>query len=406
MPIVVPVTFVTVLYVTLLAGETVIAGMPLRLLGTSAVMVGSLALTVLPPRGRVWSGLPWFVTWVGLVALSAYWAPLDARPGRFLVDLVYLMVLTVCAAWVAPRLPDRAIASIWGLTWLIGILFASAALTGVGGDIDLQGRRSAFGMGPNVFVRVVGLGAIAAVALAWGGRKWVIWTVPVFLAAAVLSGSRGGTLAIAVAGAVIIALGLSGRTRNERRNTLLGLTLVIAVIYLVVWPRVEQWVEVRFVDTIASGYSAGRDVILSQVLELWAENSLIGVGLDGYWGEAGYRYGLQHPHNLILQTFAEAGLLAGLTLLALLLVGLRSAWSLRGGRHSLFACAAILLIVASMFSGTWYDSRFIWLFLIFGAESLSRRVVDPEPNGELGPNTDNAPRRLGPRSHIVSGGRR
>src|SRR5690606_10876245 len=106
--------------------------------------------------------------------------------------------------------------------------------------------------------------------------------------------------------------------------------------------------------------SSGRDVIYDQVLQLWAERSLLGTGIDGYWGMVGFRYGLQHPHNLIVQTFAEAGMVAGLVLLVALVVGLRAAFRLRGGRASMFGAAALLVLSSAMFSGTWYDSRFIW----------------------------------------------
>lgn len=375
LPVLVPQLVLVGLFGTLLVGDTTAGGLPLRSVGSVVVLVGTIAMARYPVTSSTWRATPWFITWLTLVALSAAWSPLDARPIEYLIDLAHLGFLLSCTIFIAPRLPDRSLTWVWFLTWATGSIFALAAVTGVGGEIDLQGRRSAFGMGANVFVRVVGLAAIAAIALAWHGRRWPIATLPILVMAAILSGSRGGVLALVVAGIAVTLLALSGTSTRTRRNAVTFLFASAALSYFVLAPVMRDWIQARFIETISSGDSAGRDVILGQALHLWHERPVFGVGLDGYWGAVGIRYGFQHPHNLLLQTFLEAGIIGGAVLVATLAIAFSSAWSVRSGKHSLFACAALLVATSAMFSGTWYDSRFLWFYLVLGAAALARHTA-------------------------------
>lgn len=365
------------LYGVMLAGDTVVADVSLRAVGLGA-LIPALLVGLLGTRDRAKAltspVAPRVIVWAALVALSAYWSPMAARADEALMDLVFLVALIVLVAVAAPRFPDRVFTFLWIVVWLTAVAFALAALAS-GSDGD---RLSAFGGGPNIFVRIVGLGAIAAVALVWHRprRYWVAaLTLPLLLQAAILSGSRGGVLGLVAATAAIVALALTGQSQKVRRRAAAAMLIGAAGCYVWLWPRVQAYVQERFIDTVEQGYSAGRDVIWDQTVQLWRDHPLAGGGLDSYWATYGSSLGLQHPHNLIAQSFAEAGLAAGVALLVVLLAGFRAAWSRAAGPAALWACAALLVFVSAMFSGSWYDSRFIWLFLILGGEVVRRHHV-------------------------------
>lgn len=383
-----PTLFITCVYVTFLAGDTVLAGISVRLFGLLCCVVGALLMQYAPVVHPGFSGrgggiVVWIISWLVLVGASSVWAPLGARVGTYLEDLVYLGLLVAILGLTISRLPDHTLCYVWVVLWVSGVVFAVTALLGIGA-LEGQDRLSALGSGPNVFVRVVGLGAIASIALVKinPSRYWVtMLSLPLLLQAAILSGSRGGVLALAVSGGLLIVLGLMGTSVQTKGRTIIGLVLLALLGYLWIWPHVRTFVHSRYVETVAEGYSSGRDVILDHSVSLFRENGFLGVGLDGYWGGVGYRTGHQHPHNLVLQTFLESGIFAGVALAVAMIVGFRAAVTWLQPTASLFGCAALLIGVAAMFSGTWYDSRFLWFFLLLGAESVRRSLAAHCPNG-------------------------
>jgi len=142
----------------------------------------------------------------------------------------------------------------------------------------------------------------------------------------------------------------------------------------------------RFIQqTLVQGYSSGRVSISEQVIGLFQEHIWFGVGLDGYYGLLGQYSGTEYPHNLFLASAAEGGLL-GVTLVAVAVIALiRVALKRRPlSLNTLFAgLAGILLLVASQFSGNYYDSRMMWFFFVLAAVDNARPDKDAaRPDGE------------------------
>jgi O-antigen ligase len=308
---------------------------------------------------------------------SGLWAPASARVGQNALDIFLMGALTVAVYLYTVGDPTAVIRWTFLFFYAAAVVFALGALLVTGpGD---QGRYAAFGGGPNVFVRIEILGVISAVAVYRVYRRKVVFAaVPLFLFAAVLSGSRAGLLA----GAAVGTVALLRSSRRPRLGPTLLVGAVTAVAGAVVWtkaPRnVTGLIEQRFVQqTVQQGYVSGRTTIWSDTLHLALAHPVVGAGLDGFYGLIGRARNVEYPHQYLLAVAAEGGLV-GLGLL----VTSAALWAgtvRRGRGHpaetALAVAAASFVAISSLFSGDYYDARLAWLFAAMAAAA----AVTPPP---------------------------
>jgi O-Antigen ligase len=300
---------------------------------------------------------------------SGLWAPPGARVGEKALDIALMGALTLAVYLYTLGDPVAVIRWTFLFFYVAAVVFALGALLVTGpGE---QGRYAAFGGGPNVFVRIEILGIISAVALyRLRRRKLVFLGVPLFLLAAVLSGSRAGLLAGVLVGGVAL---LRARRRLAAGPTLFAVSTTMAATALF-WthaPRsVTDLVDDRFVQqTVEQGYVSGRTTIWWETIELALHHPVIGAGLDGFYGLIGRVQDVEYPHQYVLAVAAEAGIV-GLGLLfvsaVLWVVTVR-----RGGGHpaetGLTVASASFVAISSLFSGDYYDARLVWLFAALAA---------------------------------------
>jgi O-antigen ligase len=370
-------TLLLALYVSLLAGRFSLGRLGSELdFDIRAVGAYALALACLLWMGvarwrttqvAVGAYLGWFFGLCAWLTVTAWWAPAGARLSSRLADLGFLALFIGLAMMVASRLPDTG--PVWRWTWIAGLVYFASAIAAGPGD---QGRYAALGGGPNVFVRVMILAAIAALALAvLHGHSGPLWTLPIFGAGTVLSGSRGGlaTLGVVIAVGALPLLRRTGR-RLRRRLVLVSVLGGVGAAGLF-GPRLASLWRERFItQTLIERYDAGRTTLLDQAWELFLEHPVVGAGLDGF--HAIYPQ-WAHAHNLVLSIGAEAGILGlaplGGAFLTVVVVTWRNRPISADALFMLLAGTAVL--VASMFSGDFYDTRFMWFF--FGLAIIEAR---------------------------------
>ncbi|HWG98677.1 MAG TPA: O-antigen ligase family protein [Pilimelia sp.] len=332
-----------------------------------------------PPGGRQ-TGAALLAVLVVYQLITVFWAPPGARVAESLGNLVALLVVVGCAAVIVRPDPGHA------ATVLLWCCLAAAALYAVGALLSgasVQGRYAAFGGGPNVFVRVQCLGVIAAVTVALARRRYaLLLPIPLFLLAAVLSGSRGGLVAL-IGAVVAFAVCFFHRLRLWKLVTMVAAGGAAAATVWVLIPGND-------IDTVQSRYSWSalqandysiRPRLLAEALEIFGQHPVLGGGLDSFYAEAG-RYislGVGYAHNLVVSYAAEGGAVA----LALFAAALLAFW--RDGRPwgthppEALGClvGAVYIGMASMFSGDYYDTRFMWIFLIVAATHPPARADQP-----------------------------
>jgi O-antigen ligase len=303
---------------------------------------------------------------------SGLWAPPGARLGEKTLDIVLMAALTIAIYLYTLGDPAVVVRTTFRVFFVAGIVFAIGALLAGPGE---QGRYSAFGGGPNVFVRIQILGIIGALALYLFRRRLLpLLAVPLLLLAAVLSGSRAGLLA----GAGVGAAALWRVRRRLRTGPVLAAVALTAAAAAVVGalapPSFTSLFEDRFVQqTVEQRYVSGRTDIWVAAWRLAVEHPLIGTGLDGFYGLVGRNQGTEYPHNYVLGVAAEGGIV-GLGLLAVAVLLL--AGTIRhGGGHPLetrlSVAAAVFVALSSLFSGDYYDARLAWLFAAMAAAAAA-----------------------------------
>ncbi|WP_147431534.1 O-antigen ligase family protein [Terracoccus luteus] len=329
------------------------------------------------------AGFTWFVGWSGWLAVSALWAPPGSRASDAVVDLVLLVAFAALTVATARRLPTGSLDVVWTCLVVTGALYLVGALVAGPGA---QGRYAAFGGGPNVFVRVMILAVLACFYLAIvKKRRLLLVAVPPLIVGSLLAGSRGGLVAL-LAVALLFGRRLWRQLGRGLRHTLVFLAVLAlgAVAASGLRLSFDGVVYQRIVDqTLEQGYDSGRTEILAGAVDLFTRFPVAGAGLDGYYGLVGQFAGYQYPHNLVIATLAESGLVGGLLFLGALTVPF---WTtVRAGLTAtrvFYLAAATLIGVASLFSGDYYDTRFLWFFLFLGAIEASsgrRAAADPQP---------------------------
>lgn len=321
-----------------------------------------------------------------VLVTSAFWSPPGADIVPVVVDLVcmvlYSLSFVVLFAWD----PTRVVASLMWCLWIAGAVFAVAGLAGAG-----SGRVSAFGGGPNVYSRVTDLGLVGLAWLISTGRvpAWALMSAPLMLAATVASGSRGGMLAAIVCLLVLLPLvkGLSVA------NLVLAGAVALAgsvVVFRRFGDIVTETARGRVVElTIEQGYTSGRGELLTTALQMFESRPLVGHGLRSF--ETTFGNGFTYPHNLVAQVAAEAGIVGLLPLGAFLAVFFGGAWRFSSSvTVRSMTAAALVIFTSSMFSGDYYDARFLWIFGlgIVAAAWQSRYGDVPEervPSAPAGP---------------------
>ncbi|GAB3056108.1 hypothetical protein GCM10027079_22910 [Sediminivirga luteola] len=355
----------------------------LRLLFVAALTLGALLLILsgrqyMPTKVRA-PAVGIIFVWIGWIVFTSAWAPHGARITDHMIDMFVLAVFLGLAFTFAAYLPASATERIWTWFFVVGIIYFVGAVA-IGPDA--QGRIAAPGGGPNVFVRVMILAAIAAFFLnVKKSKRLPLLFIPLFALGSALSGSRGGLLAAAIV-LFLAAIPLARRLGAGKVIGLLILGGVATTVAVVTESRAAQFVQDRFIQqTLVERYESSRDTITDQAWEMFNAHPILGVGMDGYYAIQTGPITFAYPHNIVLASAAEGGFIGVIVLFIALLVLLRAATKHRPLPPGAFFAllAGMFVFFASLFSGDYYDSRFMWFFLGLAAIEAARPREDPDP---------------------------
>jgi O-antigen ligase len=327
----------------------------------SVLVVVALALVPRTPgAGRARRDLPawWSASLLSQLGFWAWtagaatWSPAsELALGLELFDIALIVAVTLALHRLVLVVEPHA--TVVALErWLFVLLLALALLALAGG---LGSRRmAALGGGPNVFGRNMGLLCVLALHRVVGSARAIDMLVVLLAAALVaLSGSRGAMAATAVASAMLLLL---GRARPSRRVVVLVVAIVGALVLTMtteLGATIVERLRERVVDLlIGQSYVSNRDRIYVIAFEMGLAEPLLGHGLGSFAALTPWPY----AHNLVLDAWAETGLIGVLLLLASLAV-LGLGLSNQRQRLDGLAAAVLLLLVAALFSGGRYDAR-------------------------------------------------
>jgi O-antigen ligase len=308
---------------------------------------------------------------LGYQMLSATWAPdgaaVGAAVGDLTADAILVLVYVTLAEWDRDRVVRVTLTCFYAAAWVYLLVAAS------GHGHTSTGRWAALGGGPNVFVRVMVLGALSSMYFYFRFGRKPIWLlgIPAFLTGALASGSRGGIVALLIT----LACALWAARGRLRPRALVKPLLTVAVLagatWLVAGDEVGGLIETRFVQgTLERGDTSDRDVLAKLAIDLFLRHPFLGTGVNGFYVETNHA-GERYAHNLPLAVAAEGGAV-GLLLLINAFVQLRHEFAkIPRPERSLEARAVgycgIFVGAACLFSGDYYDARLMWIMLVLAA---------------------------------------
>jgi O-antigen ligase len=271
---------------------------------------------------------------------------------------------------------------------LVALLLGTAALallvvTGVTPPVynpAIGARVTAFGQNPNRMAYILSLGFLALLGLAYSAERpalrfrFAAW--PALLAlgyAVVLSGSRGGLMALGLGASVLLATAKNLRARV--RNVAL---LVLALGVLGVFVSSATSTRERLEDAFVTGNMAGRERLFPLAWEMFLERPITGWGAVAHQYELGAReragFDARDTHNLLLEILTATGVVGALPFLAGTWLCLAGAWRARHGLHGALPLAMVIGILMMNLSGNLIHFKAHWLVMAYALASGTWRA--------------------------------
>jgi O-antigen ligase len=261
-----------------------------------------------------------------------------------------------------------------------------------GAGIVPDGRFGNDLVGPNILALSLLLPLVIAVRRAAGNdhsraaRAFHAWLAALLLLGVLMTASRSGTVAVGVA-LVALAIASPGGVRRRLWVGLAAVTVVVAG----VWALQPGGITSRTFESAAS--TSGRADIWRVGLAACAEHCAYGSGwgtFPGVYAETQATVaqarvlvgdqGTYQPHNLLLLSLIELGLLGALLLMAGLLVGVVEAWRLPASLRGPPLAAIAGLLVALQFLSS-MEFKIFWMVVIYVV--MNRNLVDAEQLGRV-----------------------
>ena len=190
-----------------------------------------------------------------------------------------------------------------------------------------NGRLWIFGQNPNSFSFLMSLGAIF-LAYKFNKKKSYHFQIKMFgitikildilsiillLLYIVLSGSRGSFLIVTVCMAILFF------NKRMLKKAWLSVPVIIAAISVGFYYYSSHQQDISLFNRFSNTENDERAVLQRQTIGLFSERPVTGWGVNGYKSEMKYRYNENRDsHNVVITTFAMAGIIGGIALLTYL----------------------------------------------------------------------------------------
>ena len=330
------------------------------------------------------------IGWVllGWATLSCLWAIDIGAAFSTWLSFVQLFAITVLIASLVAATPGIARYGIWSYAISAAVTAAIGTMTYLQSTAVFLGRAAAFSdQDPAMFASLL---VPAAIFFMWevqsrsspiGVRLAAAIGVVVCIVALALSGTRSAWVGIVVAVVTWILLQRDRRQLASLVALALGVVVLIALV-----PGAGDWLVGRTASGLETG-GAGRTDIWVVGLSIFAAAPLLGVGLGNFPiaftpyaiaqapAEAALNsaiYAGRAPHNVLLGSVVEMGVVGGVLLVGFFALALRQ--PVRDGFTNMVRVALFSLLVQSLFLDILLQKQ-LWLFLAiaFGLAASNRQ---------------------------------
>ena len=376
------------LYIILLGCEELLTGIGwIYWVGVALFIVFLLAL-VLRETQICFSGIAVLMALLAVFALSSTFWSVD--PDRTF-GYAFLLVQVLLTTWItASCIEDNSNLDL--LVWFLILSSVYPSLSMVGGYLAhgnpapaeaLYGERLSFGTAdPNLNAYRLVVSILAAIHLYLtthnpGSKILLAGLASLFVAASLLTGSRGGATALAVSTLIL----LLANARHRKGSILLAMAGLAVLLWFAI-PYLPASVAARYQsigEEASKGSMSGRKPIYREAAESFQRRPLLGVGYLAFQSASEQRGGLgKAAHNDLLQIVVDLGLMGLGIYLLLMAAMLREAASAPPPWKG-FALGLFAAYIVSGSSITLLGTKLPWITfgIILGAGGLPRLVSYP-----------------------------
>jgi O-antigen ligase len=304
----------------------------------------------------------------------------------------FQVMMTVWLVWEFAESPEDLrllltafVAGSWVLAILTLANFASPAAVATS-----QVRFAASGQDPNDVARFLDIGFPCAALLLsgetnWGRRLLALGYLPIGLVAVVLTASRGGFLAAAVA---LLGCGVLLARRNPK--VVLAGVLALPVLAAALWYAVPAEIFERLAtipEQLQSGDLNQRVGIWSAGWAAFVRSPLLGSGAGSFVSVAGLAP-VDTAHNTALAIAVNSGLLGLFLAVGIVAAAIWALLQTRGPLRLAMGIALLVWAITAMVASV-EENRTTWL--LFGLIALAGRLAEEQPNALEACFPDSAP---------------
>ncbi len=342
-------------------------GSALKLLAVIPIVIALLSVTTL----RLSKPILWQLAFTLFAFVSIYWSvSVELSLGR-VVSYVLLFALLISGSvfmYTEADLKKIKYALVWSsrLTAVVMLVFADY----VDGRFRLMGIIEE---DPNYLCAYLAFGVVYGMGVLTSKKKLIkkllaVAELTLYLYLVLVSGSRGGLLAI-IAAAVVYLMTYGNKSVKSIGRKLIFLTLIFTLVMVMI-DYLPEYLKVRFtVDNVVENGGTGRTELWGQVFDLFINGNvfrqLFGYGTATIvWCFERYGYSeVKVAHNMFLETLAELGVVGLILYAAAIFSFIKAAFKFKDKfSFSVIICMFILSLSTSIYTFKPYFN--IMLFII------------------------------------------
>jgi O-antigen ligase len=267
-----------------------------------------------------------------------------------------------------------------------GVLF----YLGIGVEFD-GGRLSILGANENdVGIRMalaimVLLSFVFENPFQWNKKRYFLLAgLTLLLPVLALTGSRTSLIILTIG---ILILTVFIQMANLWRKIVFLIVSAAGIFALVLYFAQFDTLKQRVDNSIYNDDTAGRTYIWQQVLPIFYDSPIVGVGMTGYASKVIPIFGTfgggvyRSPHNVYMEILCYTGIV-GLVLYLLFMARLlKVSWSFYKKRHYLLPAVILVMILVMMFAGQGlYNKSLYYIYAVIVALSMSKSKVLTKKN--------------------------
>lgn len=355
-------------------------------LGNVARIAGLLVLLAAVPtvlqagRMRTPGLFPWMVLALYLWFCCSYFWTIDQTQTLERMRAYFQVMMTVWLVWELAESPRDLLwlmrAFVAG-SWVLAIL-TLANFVSPEAVITSQVRFAAAGQDPNDVARFLDLGIPIATLLldretSWGCRLMALGYLPLGLVAVLLTASRGGFLAAAVA---LVGCGIL-LAQKHAKSVAAGV-LALPVLGAALWFTVPQEIFERLAtipEQLRNGDLNQRVNIWSAGWDAFVRSPVLGSGAGSFVTAAGVAP-TDTAHNTALAIAVSGGLVGLFLAVGIVAVAIQAILLTRGGLRIALSTALLVWGVTAMVASV-EENRTTWL--LFGLIAVAGRLAQEQP---------------------------